>query len=45
MALVETEGIEDMGYVEALTAAGVANPFDEQSHRKIASIINKFIKD
>lgn len=45
MALVETEGIEDMGYVEALTAAGVANPFDEQSHRKIASLIDKFTKD
>ena len=43
-ALVETDGIDEMGYVEALTAAGVANPFEEQSHRKIANLIDKFIK-
>jgi oligoendopeptidase F len=44
-ALVETDGIDEMGYVEALTVAGVANPFEEQSHRKIANLIDKFIKD
>ena len=43
-ALVETEGIEDMGYVEALTAAGVASPFDEYSHKRIASLIDSFLK-
>ncbi len=43
-ALVETEGIEDMGYVEALKAAGVASPFDESSHKKIAALIDSFIK-
>jgi hypothetical protein len=44
MALVETEGIEDMGYVEALKAAGVASPFDETSHKKIAALIDSFMK-
>ncbi len=44
-ALVETEGIEDMGYVEALQAAGVASPFDENSHRKIATLIDNLIKN
>lgn len=43
-ALVETAGIEDMGYVEALGAAGVVSPFDESSHRNIASLIDKFLK-
>lgn len=44
-ALVETDGIEDMGYVEALTAAGVASPFDEMSHKKISDLIKKFLQD
>ena len=44
-ALVETDGIEDMGYVEALIAAGVPNPFDENSHRNIAKLVDKFLKD
>ena len=43
-ALVETAGIEDMGYVEALGAAGVVSPFNESSHRNIASLIDKFLK-
>ena len=43
-ALVETAGIEDMGYVEALDAAGVVSPFNESSHRNIASLIDKFLK-
>lgn len=43
-ALVETEGIDEMGYVEALTVAGVVSPFDENSHRNIASLIDKFLK-
>ena len=44
-ALVETEGIEDMGYVEALGAAGVVSPFEESAHKKIAALIDKYIKD
>ena len=43
-ALVEIDGIEDMGYVEALGAAGVVNPFDEDAHRNIATLIDKFLK-
>lgn len=43
-ALVETPGIEDMGYVEALAAAGVASPFDESSHKKVAKLINDLTK-
>lgn len=43
-ALVETSGIEDMGYVEALGVAGVISPFDESAHRNIASLIDKFLK-
>ena len=44
-ALVETEGIEDMGYVEALGAAGIVSPFEESAHQKIAALIDKFLKD
>ena len=44
-ALVETDGIEDMGYIEALTVAGVASPFDESTHKKIASLIDTLIKN
>ncbi len=44
-ALVETPGIDEMGYVEALTAAGVANPFVESSHKKVADLIKKFLND
>ena len=43
-ALVETEGIDEMGYVEALGAAGVISPFDENAHRNVASLIDKFLK-
>jgi oligoendopeptidase F len=43
-ALVETPGIEEMGYVEALTAAGIASPFDESSHKKVAKLINDLTK-
>lgn len=43
-ALVETEGIEEMGYVEALEVAGVPSPFDESTHTKIAKLIDELIK-
>ncbi len=43
-ALVETEGIEDMGYVEALEAAGVVSPFSEAAHQRIAALIATLIK-
>jgi oligoendopeptidase F len=43
-ALVETPGIEEMGYVEALTAAGVASPFEQSSHSKIAKLIDDLLK-
>ena len=45
MALVETEGIDEMGYVEALAAAGVMSPFTEDAHRNVATVIDKFLKD
>jgi oligoendopeptidase F len=44
-ALVETGGIDEMGYVEALGAAGVISPFDENAHRNVASLVNKFLED
>ena len=44
-ALVETEGIEDMGYVEALGVAGIVSPFEESAHKKIAALIDTLIKD
>ena len=43
-ALVETPGIEEMGYVEALAAAGITSPFDESSHKKVAKLINDLTK-
>ena len=43
-ALVETPGIEEMGYVEALTVAGVASPFEQSSHSKIAKLIDNLLK-
>lgn len=43
-ALVETEGIDEMGYVEALSVAGVVSPFDENAHRNVGSLISKFLK-
>lgn len=43
-ALVETPGIDEMGYVEALTAAGVASPFDQKSHKKIADLIDDLLE-
>ena len=42
-ALVETDGIEEMGYVEALAVAGVASPFDQSSHSKIAKLIDELL--
>jgi hypothetical protein len=33
-----------MGYVEALTAAGVASPFVETSHKKISDLIESLLK-
>lgn len=42
IALVETPGIEDMGYVEALTAAGIVSPFTEEAHRNIKVFIKQF---
>ena len=42
IALVETPGIEDMGYVEALTAAGIVSPFTEEAHRNVKVFIKQF---
>lgn len=43
-ALVETEGIDEMGYVEALAAAGVASPFDKEAFTNINSLILELTK-
>ena len=44
IALVETEGIEDMGYVEALQVAGVISPFEEDAHKNINAILKTFLE-
>lgn len=43
-ALVETPGIEEMGYVEALGVAGVANPFEEEAHNNVSELLKKLMQ-
>jgi hypothetical protein len=43
-ALVETPGIEEMGYVEALGVAGVASPFEEEAHNNVSELLKKLMQ-
>ena len=43
-ALVETTGIEEMGYVEALAVAGVASPFEEEAHKNVVNLLKKLMQ-